>query len=128
MRRCRCQSQLNLPIALADTCIYNLVGSETGFQSRLDLTTADAIGTQSSFTDDAQHLGVGIRLDGIVNHEAFVFRYLCIDGMERCSQQLRVIIVERCLYPFKFVYRKYTLHVLVLCLCVVLVVEQIVAQ
>ena len=100
------QSEVDFPVALADTGINNLRTGETSSHTGLYLATADAVGTQSCFADDTQDAGIGIGLDGIMDAEALVLLSLTVNGTERFAQQLRVVVVERCLYPFQFIFRK----------------------
>ena len=79
------QSEVNLPVALADTGINNLLVGEPSLDAGFYLATTDAVSTQASLTDNLQHLGVGIGLDSIVHTEAFVLAGLLIDGAKRLT-------------------------------------------
>ncbi len=89
------QSEVNLPIALADTGVDNLRGRETGFEGRLYLATAHTVRTQSGFADDAEQARIGIGLHGIVHAEGLAVFGFLPDGLQGLSQQLRVVVVER---------------------------------
>src|SRR5574344_729127 len=46
------QAQINFPVAFSHTGIHNLIAGEPYTQAGLDLTTADAVGSQTSLADD----------------------------------------------------------------------------
>ena len=102
------EAQVDLPVALAHTGVDNLRGRESGLDGCFDLAAAHTVGTQSRFTDDAQDLGVGIGLYGIVHHEALMLAGLLVDGAQRLAQYLAIVIVERRLDLLKPLYRKFS--------------------
>ena len=115
------ETEIDFPVALADTGINNLCCRKTGAQRGFYLTTADTVGAKSCLADSAQYLRVGIGLDGIVNHKALMLSGFGIDSLQRLSQQFRIVIVERCLQLLEFIDRKYSFcHCVVLLLCYLL--------
>ena len=77
------ESEIDLPVGLAHTCIDNLACGEACLDGSLNLATADAIDTQTCFADDAEQTGIGIGLHGIVDNESLVAACLLIDGTQR---------------------------------------------
>lgn len=100
------QPEVDLPVALSHAGIYDPVVGESRLYRRLYLTAADAVSPQACSPDDPQQLRVGIRLHRIVHHEPLVLPCLGIDSLQRTSEHVGVIPVERCLYPLEPVDRK----------------------
>ena len=96
------QAKVNLPVALTNACIDDALAGETGLDAGFYLAAADTVDTQACLTDNLQHLGVRIGLDGIVHAKALMFAYLLSDGAKRLSKQFRIVIVEGRLYAFQF--------------------------
>ena len=74
------QSEIDFPVSLTYTGIDNLVAGEPCPQGCFYLASTDAVSTQSCLTDDAQHFGIGICLDGIVYAEALMLLGFVIDN------------------------------------------------
>ena len=67
------ESEIYFPVALAHACIYDAFGLESRLYGGLYLTSADAVGSESSFSYYAEQLLVSVSLNGIVNAVSFVF-------------------------------------------------------
>ena len=80
------EAKIDFPIALAYTCINNLVTSEARFERCFYLAATNAIGSETCLTDDAEHTRIGVGLDGIVNHKALVLACLLVDSLQRLAQ------------------------------------------
>ena len=104
------QTEIDFPITLAYTCIYNLAGRETCLDGCLNLSSAHAVGSQSCLTDDIEHLWIGVCLHGIMYLKSLMFACLFINRLQSLAQQIGVIIVEWSLYLLKFVNRKCSFH------------------
>ena len=104
------QSQVNLPVCLSDSGIYNLAGRNTCLDGRLDFAAAHTIGAQSAFTDDAQNFRVGIGLHCIVYAELVVLATLFLDCLQGLSEQVRIVIIKRCFQFTEFIQREDTFH------------------
>ena len=80
------EAKIDFPIALAYTCINNLIIGEARLERSFDLAATHAIGSKTCLADDAEHTGVGVGLDGIVNHKALVLARLVVDSLQRAAQ------------------------------------------
>ncbi len=104
------ESQVDFPISLTDSGKNDLPGRETGLDGSADFTSADTIGTQSTFADDGQYLRIGIGLDGIVYTEIVVTCHLTVDARQRVAKHFRIIIIERSRQLAKFMNGEYSFH------------------
>ena len=80
------EAEVDFPIALTYSCINNLVIWESCLERSLDLAAAHAVGTKSCLADNAKNTWVGIGLNGIVYHKAFVLASLLVNCLQRLAQ------------------------------------------
>ena len=100
------EAEVDLPVGLSHTCIDDLRRGKSRLDGSLDLSAADAVGTQSCLTDDAEDTRVGVCLDGVVHHESLVFLCLGVNAAQRFAQQFRIVVVEGCLDLLQLLYRE----------------------
>ena len=105
------QSEVNLPVSLAHACKNYLGGREAGTQGGLNLASAYTIGTQATLTDDGEHLGIGIGLNGIVHTEGIVVApgLITNDG-QSLPQQFYIVIIKGRLQLAEAVQGKCSFH------------------
>ncbi|CCY01646.1 unknown [Prevotella sp. CAG:924] len=75
------QSEIDFPISLADSGKHYFRSGEASLQSCFDLASADTIRTKPGVGNDAQHLRVGIGLNGIVYLKILVTASLGLYGV-----------------------------------------------
>ena len=102
------QSEIDLPVGLAYTCIDHLIVGEPGLDACFYLTTADAVGSHAGFTYQTEHLRIGIGLDGVVHHKTLMLASLLVDGAQRLAQHLRIVVVEGRLYRLHLLYGEFS--------------------
>ena len=105
------ETDVDFPITFSYACKNNLRGRKASVEYGLNLASADTIHSQSGFTDDVQHLGVGIGFHGIMNMPVIMSAHLVVNGTKRLAKQGRIIVVEGCLLQFEFLYREIAFHV-----------------
>ena len=99
------QSKFNLPIGK-----YNLLCRETSFNSCTYFAPTDTIGTQSTLTNDGEHLRVCICFHSIMYVEMFITGYFFIDSSQCVTQHFCIIIIKRGTQLTKFINREYSFH------------------
>ncbi|OPZ94207.1 MAG: hypothetical protein BWY72_02375 [Bacteroidetes bacterium ADurb.Bin416] len=87
------QGQVNLPIGFSYPGEHYFRCRETGFDSSLDFTAANAVCSQPIPTDNAEYAPVGIGFEGIMN------LYLVGLGMlsqyfQRITQHSGIVVIE----------------------------------
>ena len=80
------EAKIDFPIALAYTCINNLVVGEACLERSFNLAATNAISSKTCLADDAEHTRVGVGLDGVVHHKALVLACLFVDSLQRLAQ------------------------------------------
>ena len=100
------QAYIDFPVAFSYAGKHDFLRRESGVQTGFDFSAAYAVGSESSRTDDAQQFAVGIGFYGIMYMIIIVFARFCLDGIQCFTEQLRVVIIERCSYRIEFFYRK----------------------
>ena len=107
-------AQLYFPIALSNSCIYNLLCRKTSIEGSLYLPSTHAIHAEACLANDAQHLRIGIRLNGIMHAETIILAGLASYLRQRVTQQFGVVVVEWGGDRVELVNWEYTFHVLYL--------------
>ena len=78
------ESEIYFPVALADSCVHNLVGRETCIERCLYLAAAYTVGAETSMAYELEHFRVDIGLHGVVNlitsvfPRFFIYRVECL--------------------------------------------------
>ena len=80
------KTKVDLPVTLTNAGINDLVTGESCLDGGFYLTATHAVGSQPSFTDDAEDLGISISLHGIMYHESVVFARLTHNRLKCLAQ------------------------------------------
>ena len=89
------ESQIDLPIGLADTGKHNLRRREASLQANFHLAAAHTVTAETCSIHDAEHRGIHIRLHGIMHVKSRITRRFTIDYIKRLLKQFSVVIIER---------------------------------
>ena len=95
------ESEIDFPVSLSNTGIHYFRCRKTCTQAGLYLSTAHAVCTKFILANHAQHLWIGICFYCIVYLESIMLLHLCVNGTESLSEQLCIIVIERCLDVFQ---------------------------
>ena len=83
---------LNFPVLFANAREDDFRRVATGSQDPLQLATRDDIKARAQLGQQAEHSQVGIRFDGITDHDGMLLKGLTKSLIRRCDSALRIDI------------------------------------
>lgn len=88
------EGEFDFPVSFSYAGKDDVFWSETMLQGHLDLTTANAVGSEASSRNRTQYFGGCASLYGIVNVEIRSINRGGVNSLKRAAQQTKVIPVD----------------------------------